>query len=100
VQTIWAGADFLVRSTGEVKEGAATSFVARVGDPALYIDRGIDVGQSRNDRIWATPNVAVGKEMQKSKGRSAVVLDAKIFGKLLPVNASLASKQTFVESDP
>ena len=81
LQMVTAGADYLVAST-QVKDGAATSFIARVGDPSLYIDRGVgevDPGK----RIWATPEEGLKQEMVKSKGRAAVVVDAKNLGEFL-----------------
>lgn len=80
---VTAGADYLVAAT-KMKGKDATAFAARVGDPSLYIDRGaLDHGAMGrpDERIWSTPAMEVQKEMEKSKARPAVVVDAKNFGK-------------------
>jgi len=64
VEMVTAGADYLVAST-QVKGAEATSFIARVGDPALYIDRGVGEVDPPIDRIWATPEAELKREMEK-----------------------------------
>ena len=80
MQMITAGADYLVKATQIDTKGAATSFIARVGDPSLYIDRGaIDI-KTRGNRVWGAPEVEVQQEMRVGKGRGALVVDARING--------------------